>query len=319
VISGKLRLDVQPVDLSDVIAAAVESVTPAAEAKQIRLTKVLGPLAGPVSGDPSRLQQVVWNLLSNSIKFTPRGGKVHVALERVNSHLEISVVDTGEGIAPEFLPHAFERFRQADASTTRRQGGLGIGLSLVKQLTELHGGTVRVKSPGVGKRSTFTVALPLLPIHADAEQRTHPRAASAPGGATPLPRVSLDGLKVLVVDDEPDARAVAKRVLEGCGAEVVAAASAEQGPECLRRERPGVVLSDIGMPGHDGYEFIRRVRRLGEAEGGSVPAAALTAYARSEDRQRALLAGYQSHLVKPVDPGELVTVVASLAGRTGEG
>ncbi len=313
--SGKLLLDVEKLNLSVVIAAAVESVLPAAEAKQIELSMLVDPSAAQVSGDASRLQQVVWNLLTNAIKFTPRGGKVEVRLRAVDSHVEIVVTDTGQGIRAEFLEHAFDRFRQQDASTTRRHGGLGIGLSLVKQLVQLHGGTVHVDSPGEGLGTTFTIALPRVAI--SAEDETPADAASdTVNDAAQLAGISLDGVTVLVIDDEPDARSLAKRVLEGSGSTVITAASAEEGFDLFQRHRPQVIVSDIGMPAHDGYEFLQWIRNLDETAGGRTPAAAFTAFARSEDRRRALMAGFQSHLIKPLDPAELITVVASLAGRT---
>jgi len=320
IIAGKVRLDVQRVPLAPAIEAAVETVRPAAVAKGVRLQVVLDPHAGPVSADPARLQQVFWNLLSNSVKHTGRGGRVQVLLERVNSHLEVSVIDDGEGVSPEFLPHVFDRFRQADSSAARRHGGLGLGLSIVKQLVELHGGTVRAKSPGVGKGATFTVTLPLTPVHADREpdvERRHPQAASGEYHADDDACVKLSGVRVLVVDDEPDARALVKRLLENCEAVVTTAASASEALEALRRAKPDVVISDIGMPGEDGYALIRMIRALPPDEGGDVPAVALTAYARSEDRTRALLSGFQSHVAKPVEPTELVATVASLARRPG--
>jgi len=320
IIAGKVRLDVQRVPLAPAIEAAVETVRPAAVAKGVRLQVVLDPHAGPVSADPARLQQVFWNLLSNSVKHTGRGGRVQVLLERVNSHLEVSVIDDGEGVSPEFLPHVFDRFRQADSSAARRHGGLGLGLSIVKQLVELHGGTVRAKSPGVGKGATFTVTLPLTPVHADPEpdvERRHPQAASGEYHADDDACVKLGGVRVLVVDDEPDARALVKRLLENCEAVVTTAASASEALEALRRAKPDVVISDIGMPGEDGYALIRMIRALPPDEGGDVPAVALTAYARSEDRTRALLSGFQSHVAKPVEPTELVATVASLARRPG--
>jgi PAS domain S-box-containing protein len=314
IISGKVRLDVQAVDVAAVIEAAVESVAPAAEAKGIRLIKILDPHAGGVSGDPTRLQQVIWNLLTNAIKFTPKRGKIDVILERVNSHLEITVHDTGIGITPEYLPVVFERFRQADASTTRSHGGLGLGLSIVKHLVELHGGTVRVKSAGEGQGATFIVTLPLAPVRSH-ENRAHPLAA----GTTNFDaqRVDLEGVKVLVVDDEPDARALIQRVLTHCGAEVCAAPSAADALVELRSFQPHVLVSDIGMPGTDGYQFLRAVRSLTAAEGGNTPAIALTAFARSEDRMRAMMAGYQVHVAKPIEPQELAVTVHSLSGRTG--
>jgi PAS domain S-box-containing protein len=315
IISGKIRLDVQQVDLQDVVKAAVASVRHSADAKGIRLQVVLDPLAGPVRGDPSRLQQCFWNLLSNAIKFTPKDGRVQVSLERVNSHLEVCVVDDGQGIRPEFLPHVFERFRQADASTTRRHGGLGLGLSIVKNLIELHGGTVRAKSAGEGQGATFCIELPMMVVHApDARaRRAHPRSSAVSSASVDHP--SLEGITVLAVDDEPDARNLIRRVLEECGARVILAASAQEALERLSDDRPDMIVSDIGMPGEDGYEFIRRVRALRPEDGGRTPAAALTAFARSEDRTRALRAGYQTHVAKPVEPTELTAVVASLAIR----
>jgi PAS domain S-box-containing protein len=315
IISGRIRLDVQRLELADVVATVAQSVRPQASARGVRLITVLDPSAGPVAGDASRLHQVLWNLLSNAIKFTPRGGKVQVVLERVNSYLELSVADTGEGIAPEFLPHVFERFRQADASTTRTHSGLGLGLSIVKHLVELHGGTVRAESPGKGHGSTFTVALPLaatsLPSGIANADRQHPRIPSAEPIRIDSP--SLAGLSILVVDDDPDACEVLQRILAGTGgATVVTACSAAEALAAIEKSPPDVVVSDIGMPHEDGYEFIRKVRALPPDRGGMAPAVALTAFARSEDRQRALLAGYQIHVAKPVDPSELITVCASV-------
>ncbi|XXT15631.1 ATP-binding protein [Sorangium sp. So ce429] len=315
IISGKVRLDVQRTDLAAVVDAAVDSVRPSVEAKGIRLRKIIDPLAGPVSGDPNRLQQVVWNLLSNAVKFTPRGGAIDVLLERVSSHIEITVHDSGVGIAPEFLSQIFERFRQADSSTTRRFGGLGLGLSIVKQLVELHGGTVHAESSGAGQGSTFVVCLPLHVVR-EAPEREHPTSAKA----VP-PRqgeIALAGIKVLVVEDEPDARELLKWVLARSKADVVTASSATEGFDLVRTAHPDVVVSDIGMPGKDGYQFMREVRSLPPAEGGKVPAIALTAFARSEDRTKAMLAGYQVHLAKPIEPRELAATIRSLAGRTGE-
>jgi signal transduction histidine kinase/CheY-like chemotaxis protein len=315
--SGKLRLDIQPTEPARFVEAAIDTVAPAADAKGIRIEKVLDPLAGPVSGDPGRLQQVIWNLLSNAIKFTPKDGKVQVILQRVNSHVEISVADTGIGIAREFLPHVFDRFRQADASTTRTFGGLGLGLSIVKHLVELHGGTVRVKSPGENRGTTFTVDLPLMIVHRaePAAEREHPKGPKA----VPLEfeRTDLSGIKILVVDDEPDARDLLRRVLSDCEAEVITAASAAEALVLVAERRPDVLVSDIGMPDTDGYELLRRVRLLGAARGGRLPAIALTAFARSEDRTRALRAGFLVHVSKPVEPAELVATVASVVGRSG--
>lgn len=316
--SGKVRLDVQPVDPVSFIEAAVEAVRPAAEARGIRLEKILDPAAGPISGDPRRLQQVIWNLLSNAIKFTPRDGTVQVQLERIDSQVEISVADTGIGITPAFLAHAFERFRQADASSARRHGGLGLGLAIVKQLVELHGGTVRVKSLGEGAGTVFTVQLPVAAVHrmADDGERIHPHSAKTLSSDFEIS--DLSGVKVLVVDDEADARDLFRRVLADCGAEVLTVATAGEALRVVERERPNVLISDIGMPDIDGFELLRRVRALGQARGGKLPAIALTAFARSEDRTRALRAGFLVHVAKPVEPSELVATVAAIAGRTGE-
>ena len=318
IISGKIRLEIQPVEPAAFIEAAVETVRPGAEAKGIRLHKMLDPAAGPISGDPNRLQQIVWNLLANAIKFTPRGGRVQALLERVDSHIEISVTDTGQGIPAEFLSHVFERFRQADSSMTRQHGGLGLGLAIVKHLTELHGGSVHVRSPGEGQGATFTVALPLAPVHREdaSHGQAHPRTSTAP--AIDCDQTSLEGLKVLVVDDESDTRDLLRRVLEECKAEVITADSAAEGLRLLRTLTPDVLVSDIGMPEVDGYEFLRRVRALGLNQNRKLPAIALTAFARSEDRTRALLAGYLVHVAKPVQPTELIATVASVAGRTGQ-
>jgi signal transduction histidine kinase len=316
IISGRIRLDVQRVSMADVVTAAIQSVQPSADVKGLRLRTVLDPYAGPVAGDVNRLQQVVWNLLTNAIKFTPRGGQVQVLLERVNSHLEISVSDTGEGIAPEFLPHLFERFRLADASTTRRHGGLGLGLSIVKQLVELHGGTVRAKSPGSGQGSTFTVSLPVSIIK-QAERATpgiiRSVSSSARGETVELP--SLAGVTILVVDDDADARQIMERILRDGGATVVTASSASGALAILPRLLPNLLVSDIGMPNEDGYDLIKKVRALSRNDGGATPAVALTAFVRSEDRLHALRSGYQMHVAKPVEPSELLTVCASLVGR----
>jgi signal transduction histidine kinase/CheY-like chemotaxis protein len=316
--SGKLRMDVQRLHPMALIESAVETVSPAALARGIRLETFLDPAAGPISGDPGRLQQVVWNLLSNAIKFTARGGKVQIVLERVNSHIEIRVADTGIGIKPEFIPHLFERFRQGDASTTRNYGGLGLGLSIVKSLVELHGGAVSVASGGEGLGTTVTVGLPLSVLHRhhDQGERVHP---ATPRGAALSPIVcELEGLTVLVVEDQADSRELIEHVLTNSGAQVLTAGSAREALELLDSNKPDVLVSDIGMPEVDGFEFLRRVRALGPDRGGRIPAIALTAFARSEDRTRALRAGFLVHLAKPVDPAELVATVASVAGRVRE-
>jgi PAS domain S-box-containing protein len=316
--SGKLRMDVQRVELATVIDAAIESVRPAAEAKQIRLQRVLDPNAGPVHGDPNRLQQVVWNLLSNAVKFTPKQGRVQVTLARVNSHVEVRVSDSGQGIAAEFLPHVFERFRQADSSSTRRYSGLGLGLAIARHLVESHGGAIGVTSSGEGHGSTFIVALPLMVLHAeeDMHNRVHPRTGRSGSNGTSKP--DLRGVRVLVVDDEPDSRLLLARLLEERNATVITASSAEEALVAIREQKPSVLLSDIGMPDADGYSLIGRVRSLPADQGGNLPAAALTAFARSEDRSRALGAGFQIHLAKPIEPAELLAAVANLAGRAAE-
>jgi PAS domain S-box-containing protein len=316
IITGKLHLSVQPVDLGTIIIAAVDGLRPAAEAKEIRLQLQLNAPAGGVLGDPDRLQQVAWNLISNAIKFTPRGGRVVVSLARVESHVEVTVSDTGLGIATEFLPHVFDRFRQADATTTRAFGGLGLGLSIVRQLVELHGGTVRVDSEGEGLGATFTVSLPLAAVRSavsDTGSAQQPEF-KPPGFECPP---ELDGLRVLVVDDEAETCELLQFILEGCGAQVTTSSSAAAALEAVAEEAFDVLISDIGMPDEDGYSLIAKVRALGKERGGKVPAAALTAYAREEDRIRVLQSGFQTHVPKPISPNELVAVVANLAGRTG--
>jgi PAS domain S-box-containing protein len=318
ILSGKVRLDVQRIDLAEIVQAAVETIRPAADAKQIRLQSILDPLVGvTVSGDASRLQQVLWNLLSNAVKFTPKEGRVQVVLERVNSHVEICVIDTGEGIAAEFLPYIFDRFRQADASTTRRHGGLGLGLSIVKQLVELHGGSMRVKSGGPGQGSTFIVSLPINAVRAEASAGDPPRRANPSEADTRVPDEcgAIAGLSVLVVDDDEDARELVCQLLTDCDAVVETAGSAKQALQKLRQRRFHVLVSDIGMPEEDGYALIRSVRALGASAGGQIPAIALTAYARAEDRVKAVRAGFQMHLAKPIEPAELIAMVASLARR----
>ncbi len=321
IISGKVRLDVQQVDLAAVARLAVDTVRPSADAKGVRLQAVLDPLAGPVNGDPNRLQQVLWNILTNAVKFTPRGGRVQVLLERVNSHLELRVIDSGQGISPAFLPHVFDRFSQADASNTRQHAGLGLGLAIVKQLVELHGGSVSAASAGLGQGATFCIELPLLSVVGEAVERPDRRHPARSEGAERGPAdpaghfADFSGLKVLVVDDEPDARGLMRRLLEDSGATVLEASSAADALSLLRAARPDVLVSDIGMPGESGYALIRQIRALPPDAGGATPAVALTAYARSEDRMQAILAGFQHHVAKPVEPAELIAMVASLTRR----
>jgi signal transduction histidine kinase/ActR/RegA family two-component response regulator len=314
VVSGKMRLDVRPVDLRTVIEGALDAVRPAAEAKAIRLQSVLDPRAAPITGDPGRLQQVIWNLLMNAVKFTPKGGRVQVHLQRVNSHVEIIVSDTGPGIPPDVLPFIFDRFTQADSSSTRAHSGLGLGLALVKHLVELHGGSVDAQSPGEGKGATFVIRLPLTiaDISAGSRPRLHPTAATI---EALLPGPRLDGLRVLVVDDDPDALNLASAILTDAGAAVRTCLSAPEALAVLQQWRPHVLVSDIEMPGEDGYSLIRKVRALDSEHGGNTPAVALTAYGRIQDRMLSLSAGYSMHVPKPVDPGELTTIIASFAAR----
>jgi PAS domain S-box-containing protein len=313
IISGKVRLDVQMIDLPAVLNESIETLRATAKAKGVHLKALRHPFPVSISSDPNRLQQVFGNLLHNAIKFTPKDGKVHVRLERFESHVEVSFTDTGEGIAADFLPYVFERFQQGDASTTRRHGGLGLGLAIVKQLVELHGGNVRVKSGGIGQGATFTVHLPLRAVYADPDEERHTEV-TLPGNQ-PLPEVSLANVHVLVVDDELDARALVKRLLEMAGATVSMAASGSEAMERILARRPDVLVCDIGMPGEDGYSLIRRLRFLEEGQASALPAVAVSAYARSEDRTKAIRSGFQNHLAKPVEPTELVAVVRSLAGR----
>jgi CheY-like chemotaxis protein len=314
IISGKIRLNVGQVDLPAVLNDAIDTVRVAAEAKSIRLQVIVNPRVAPISGDADRLRQVFWNFLNNAIRFTPNGGQVRVLLQRVKRHIEVSVIDTGEGIAPEFLPYVFDRFQQGDASTTRRHGGLGLGLAIVKQLVELHGGTVHVRSNGIDKGTTFTVHLPLLAVYFEPDEESR-HSRTAPRENHPLPEVCLADVHVLVVDDEFDARELVKRLLEIAGATVSLANSASEAIERILAARPDVLICDIGMPAEDGYSLIRQLRVLEESQDSVLPAVALTAYARSEDRTRAIRCGFQNHLSKPVEPAELLAIVGSLAGR----
>jgi len=307
IVSGKLNLDVRPLDISSVTRAAINVVRPAADAKNIKLDYSAEPGVGAISADSARLHQIVWNLLSNAVKFTPQGGQIMIRIEQDGPHAKITVKDTGQGIDAEFLPRVFDRFRQADSSTTRSFGGLGLGLAIVRHLVELHGGTVSAESEGVGKGATFSATFPLL------TGRTEPIAHS---GETCAPEIrSLDGLRVLLVDDEAEAREIISTVIGRTGAEVKTCISASEALVKLVEWRPDVILSDIAMPEEDGYSFIGKVRALPREKGGETPAAALTAYARDEDRVQALAAGYQMHIAKPIGASQLVTMVAKLAGR----
>jgi PAS domain S-box-containing protein len=314
IMTGKMRLDLQQVSMCDVVKAAVDAAMPAAAAKDIRLRSVLDPARMMINGDANRLQQVVWNLLTNALKFTPRGGQVQVLLQRVNSHVELSVSDTGVGIPASFIGQVFDRFSQRDSSTTRAHGGLGLGLAICRQLVELHGGTIRASSPGEGQGATFSVELPISIMQVEAERaRTHPTAEMRETDSVVLPR--LDGVHAFVVDDELDARDLLRRLLEDQGAAVTTFDSAGAALEALKSSRPTVIVSDVGMPGMDGYQMIRALR-ASEPRDSRVPALALTAFARAEDRKRSLVAGFQAHLAKPFDVAELVLLVADLVDRT---
>jgi PAS domain S-box-containing protein len=311
IISGKVQLDVQPIDLNEVIHAALDAVKLSIEARKLRVRATLDARAGRLRGDPARLQQVFWNLLTNAVKFTPSGGRIDVVMERVNSHVEVSIEDTGIGIKPEFLAFVFDRFRQADASTTRRHGGLGLGLSIVKHLVELHGGSVRVKSPGEGLGATFVVALPISVVRTE-DAGPAERAAFRDVDVSTIALPSLDGVRALVVDDQEDARILVCRLIEQYGGRCALAESAAEALRILEEQDVNIIVSDIGMPDIDGYELIRKMRSMQSNASRNLPAIALTAYARADDRQRALLAGYQMHVSKPVDPRELIAGIASL-------
>ena len=315
IITGKLRMDVRPSDPNAFIDAAVEAVRPAADAKGVRVQKVIDTGAVAIPGDPVRLQQVVWNLLSNAIKFTPRGGRVQIRSERVNSHLEIIVSDTGQGIPAEFLPHVFDRFRQADQKTSRQHGGMGLGLAIVRHLVEMHGGTVSAHSEGEGKGATFTVTLPITPLYQvdSSGGRVHPAARELMPSDDTTDR--LDGLRILAVDDEADTRELLRQGLEYCGATVKVVGTAAEAIEALMSSVPDILISDIGMPETDGYDLIKQIRALPPDRGGKVAAVALTAYTRIEDRLQALRAGYDMHVPKPVELAELCAVAASVARR----
>jgi PAS domain S-box-containing protein len=316
IIAGKLRLNVRPADISSVIVAAIESLRLAAEAKGIEYRFIPDPSVGIVSCDPDRMQQVIWNLLSNAIKFTPRGGEVEIRLERRNEYAVIVVRDTGQGISPEFLPYVFDRFRQADSTATRVHGGIGLGLSIVRHLVELHGGTVKAESAGPGQGSCFTVQLPLTLGRQKMAEVFRTEDLSS---LTSLRLASLDGLRVLIVEDDSDSRELLTTLLGRCCVDVRAVASCAEALRVIQDQKPDVLVSDIAMPGEDGYTLIRKLRQLDAEHGGCTPAIALTAFARDEDRDRALAAGFQAHLTKPVEPAELTAVVASLARRPRHG
>ena len=314
IVAGKIRLNVQTVQLPDVVRHAVDAVRPAADAKGIRIDMVLEPHATPVAGDPDRLQQVFWNILSNSVKFTPKGGRVQVVLKCVNSHVELSITDNGIGITAGFLPYVFERFRQADGGIDRERGGLGLGLSIAKHLMEMHGGTIDAESPGEHKGSTFRMRLPVMaatPMKSRDEQ-VHPRA---PARETAFPVPNLEGVRVLVVDDDRDALRLVREILEVAGADVITAESAQEALGLAGTQKPTVLIADLGLPHMDGFELIKRIREHHDPSVRQLRAAALTAYARSEDRTRALRSGFHLHLAKPIDPGELLAAVESLSAK----
>jgi CheY-like chemotaxis protein len=314
IISGKLRLDVQPVDLSPVVQNAIETVRPAADAKGVRLATIVDLRGTTVSGDPERLQQILWNVLSNAVKFTERGGRVQVRVDQVESHVEVTVSDTGVGIPAEFLPHVFDRFRQADAGINRTRGGLGLGLAITRHLVELQGGRIFADSDGPGKGATFRIELPLRSAHvaAPVEEPEHPHA---PHVEHHIDIPQLDGIRILAVDDDPDALALVREILEATGATVATADSAQHALDVMEQMTPDILLADLGMPQMSGFDLIERVRRSERPAIREVPAAALTAFARSEDRTKALDSGFQLHLAKPVDPGELMAAMAGLAKR----
>jgi CheY-like chemotaxis protein/nitrogen-specific signal transduction histidine kinase len=304
ILRGKLSMEVAPIDLVFVIESAMDTVRAAAVAKSILLHPVL-PQIGRVSGDSARLQQVVWNLLSNAIKFTPNGGRVDILLTRVDNQAQITVSDTGKGINPNFLPHLFESFQQEDASTTRKYGGLGLGLAIVRSLVEAHGGTIAAYSLGEGQGATFTVTLPLLDT--ELEQRQADELSEQ--------ELDLTGVRILTVDDEPDARELLTILLTQYGAEVLTVTSAAEVLEALESFQPDALVSDIGMPEVDGYTLIKQIRALPPEKGGQIPAIALTAYAREEDHQRAISTGYQQRVTKPLEPDQLVQALMTLVRK----
>ena len=319
IITGKLRLDVRSVEINRIVEAVIEGLRPAADAKKIELRTAIDPGTGPISGDPDRLQQIIWNLLTNAIKFTPEGGRVQLLLEREDSQVAITISDTGQGIDPELLLHVFDRFRQFDSSSRRRHGGLGLGLSIVRQLVELHGGTVTAQSPGAAAGTTFKVMLPVVSVPCDLTNTEKTSQPIIEGSNPTESEPTLNGVRVLVVDDERDSREFVAAALMMHGAKVVPCGSAIEALEEMVRGPFDVLVSDLGMPEMDGYWLINKVRQLPPERGGGIPAAALTAYAGIEDRKRALLAGYQLHIPKPVAPAALTSIVADLAARNTPG
>jgi CheY-like chemotaxis protein len=314
IITGNLRLDLNPLNLTPIIEGAFDALRPTADVKDIQLRREFISNECLVKGDPNRLRQVIWNLLSNAIKFTPRGGRVNISLYCVESTARLTVSDTGEGISEAFLPYVFDRFRQAEASISRRQGGLGLGLAVVRHLVELHGGTIEAESEGLGKGSTFTVDLPLAqerrdPAKAEERRREVERRHSRSD------RVRLDGLHILLVEDDDDSRKLLGTMLKRYGAIVTSTKSAAEALEVFSHGPPDVLISDIGMPDQDGYELIRKLRALPNEKGGTTPAIALTGYASRKDRERALAAGYHKHMAKPIEQAEIIAAIASLVGR----
>jgi PAS domain S-box-containing protein len=311
IVSGKTRLQLQPTDVVKVVKNAVATVTPAADAKGLKLETAFSTLHGSISADPNRLQQVIWNLLSNAVKFTPRGGRVQVRVAPMDDNAEIVVSDTGVGILREFLPHIFERFRQADSGAARRHGGLGLGMAIARHLVEMHGGTIHAESGGRDKGATFSVTLPMSIVQSHAKVRSNRGALRRDEGNEP----HLDGIRVMVVDDDADALKLVRDILESAGADVVTVGSGEAALERLESDRPHVLISDLGMPQMDGFQFIRQIRQLTDRGLSRIPAASLTAYARSGDRAKSLRAGYEMHLSKPIEPAELVAAVGALSRR----
>jgi len=313
IVSGQLRLNIRPVQLAAVIEAAIEVVRPGADAKSIRIETALDPTTGTISGDPDRLQQILWNLLSNAMKFTQSGGRVHVRMQRVDNQVEIVVSDTGKGIDAKLLPFVFDRFRQGDSSTTREHGGLGLGLAIVRHLVELHGGLVSAHSEGAGRGAEFTIQFPILarPQEPVVEPLIHRNGGGNVSGGVP----SLAGLRIMLVDDEPDAREIVATILGEAGAEIATASGSRQAIDLIEQWKPDLLISDIAMPGESGYDLIRKLRALSADKGGHIPAIALTAYAHTRDRLKILSAGFQMHVAKPIEQLELATAVASLTKK----